>query len=257
MIRVAPIPPTASYEDEVRIPGGAYLATNPHPSREEFNRHDFWREIHDEMYTAYGGICMYCASWTPRTPGGASLQQSSIDHFLPKSLVPALAYDWSNFRLCRNDINANKAIELYIPDPFSIRNQWFEVDFTTWRVGPSATAPPYISHRIRFASSKLGLNDDYYVEERQSAAAIYVHRPAERAELRQLYPFLTAELERQAPGTTLLADLRTVLQRHNTEAAVSNIPRANHRRSELTMDIDLDNSGHSCENPRHNRQNLV
>lgn len=211
MIRVAPISPTPSYENDVRIPGEAYLAINPYPSREEFNRHDFWREIHDEMYTAYGGICMYSASWTPRTPQGASLQQSSIDHFLPKSVVPERAYEWLNFRLCRTDINANKGRELRIPDPFAIQNAWFAIDFATWRIEPSSVAPPYILHRIRFAAARLGLNDEYYIEERQTAAAIYIHWPAERAELQVLYPFLTAELERQKQGTTLFNDLRTIL----------------------------------------------
>jgi hypothetical protein len=23
-----------------------------------------------------------------------------------------------------------------VPDPFAIRNEWFEIDFATWRVGP-------------------------------------------------------------------------------------------------------------------------
>jgi hypothetical protein len=211
MIRVEPIDPTPSYDGEVRIPGKAFLETNPHPSRDEFNRHDYWRNILDEMHAGYDGICMYCASWTPRAPQGASLQQSSIDHFMPKSLYPSLAYDWTNFRLCRTDINSNKGIEQYVPDPFGIQNDWFQVDFATWRVGPSTNAPQYIYHRIRATFVKLGLNDEFYIEERQSAAAIYIHTPNERAELRRLYPFLTAELDRQNIGTTLFDDLRAIL----------------------------------------------
>lgn len=211
MRRVQRIEPTASYEQKVRMPGEAFLALNPSPTREEFNRNDFWKEIHDEMYDAYLGICMYCASWTPRTPQGASFRQTSIDHFFPKGLFPKLAYDWSNFRLCRNDINTNKGQDLYIPDPFAIQNDWFEIDFTTWRVGPSDSAPIVIKHRIRSAFVRLGLNEDAYIEERQTAAAIYVHRPQERVELEVLYPFLTAELARQSEGTALLADLRWLL----------------------------------------------
>lgn len=211
MIRVTKIEPTASYEQKVRIPGEAFLALNPLPTREQFKRNDFWTEIHDEMYDAYQGICMYCASWTPRTPTGASLWQSSIDHFIPKGVFPKLAYDWSNFRLCRNDINTNKGEDLYVPDPFAIRNDWFAIDFATWRVGPSETAPIYVRNRIRSSFVRLGLNEDAYVEERQAAAAIYVHRPAERDELELLYPFLIAELARQSEGTALLNELRGIL----------------------------------------------
>ena len=211
MIRVAQILPTAFYEIKVRIPGEEFLASNPEPTRADFNRNDYWKEIHDEMYDAYAGICMYCASWTPRTPRGASLQQTSIDHFLPKSKYPALAYDWSNFRLCRSDINARKGRDVLVPDPLGIRNAWFVIDFTTWRVGPSGSAPIYIKNRIRTAFVILGLNEDPYIEERETVAAIYVHRPLERDQLSVLYPFLISELTRQSTGTTLLDDLRDLL----------------------------------------------
>jgi hypothetical protein len=163
------------------------------------------------MYNEYQGICMYCASWTPRTPRNASFIQTSIDHFMPKGIFPKLAYEWSNFRLCRNDINTRKGQDCYIPDPFAIQNEWFAIDFTTWRVGPSTSAPDYIKNRIRCTFVMLGLNDDNYIEERQNAAAIYIHRPRQRDELKALYPFLTAELARQCEGTSLLNDLRELL----------------------------------------------
>jgi len=211
MIRVGQIEPTPSYELKVRVPGEAFLATNPSPARDDFKRNDFWTEIHDEMYDAYGGVCMYCASWTPRTPRGGSFKQTTIDHFIPKVPFPKLAYEWSNFRLCRNDINSNKAQDLYIPDPFFIRSEWFNIDFATWLVGPSEIAPIYIKHRIRSAFVRLGINTDAYVEERQTVAAIYVHRPPERDDLQLLYPFLIAELARQSEGTDLIASLRRLL----------------------------------------------
>lgn len=211
MRRVQEIQPTPSYEPKVRIPGSAFLLLNPEPTREEFNRNDFWKEIHDEMYYAYGGICMYCASWTPRTPNGGSFIQTSIDHFMPKRKYPHLAYDWSNFRLCRNDINTNKGQDEYVPDPFAIHNEWFMIDFTTWRVGPSDNAPIYIWNRIRSTFVRLGLNEDVYIEERQNAAAIYVHHPLQRHELEVFYPFLTSELTRQGEGSELFDDLRAVL----------------------------------------------
>ena len=210
-MRVPRIAPTASYEQRVRIPGDAFLALYPSPTREQFRRNDFWTEVHDEMYDAYGGICMYCASWTPRTQRGASIWQTTIDHFLPKSVVPNLAYDWTNFRLCRNDINTKKALDLYVPDPFGILNEWFQIDFATWRVCPSDDAPIYVKHRIRSAFVRLGLNEDAYIEERQNAASVYVHQPADRVQLEALYPFLTGEIERQSAGTNLLDDLRQIL----------------------------------------------
>ena len=217
MIRVPQIAPTVSYELKVKLPGQAFLAKNPSPSRDAFKRNDFWTEIHDEMYDAYHGICMYCASWTPRTPRGASFRQTTVDHFIPKSIYPKWAYEWENFRLCRNDLNTNKGQELYIPDPFGICNEWFEIDFTTWRVGPSNDAPVYVRNRIRSSLVILGLNSDAYIEERQAATALYIHRPAERSEIALLYPFLTAEVERQSTGTDLIDELRKLLPEPDTE----------------------------------------
>ena len=58
--------------------------------------------------------------------------------------------------------------------------------------------------------SGFGLNEDAYIEGRQ-VAAIYVHRPGERAQLEVWYPFLVAELARQSEGTDLLEQLRGLL----------------------------------------------
>jgi len=171
------------------------------------------KEIHDEMYDAYEGICMYCASWTPRTPRGGAFLQTTIDHYIPKSVSPHMAYQWSNFRLSRSDLNTRKGIDLYVPDPFGIQNNWFEIDFATWHVRASDVAPDILKNRARSAFVRLGLNEDFYIEERQSAAAVYVHWPAERDRLSKLYPFLTAELERQTQGTDLLEELRELLPR--------------------------------------------
>jgi len=211
MIRVARIAPTASYEPEVHLPGEAFLALNPCPTRAEFNRHDYWSAIHSEMYDAYAGICMYCASWTPRTPSGASLLQTSIDHFFPKGKFPLLAYRWDNFRLSRHDLNTAKGQDYHITDPFGIRDGWYMIDFGTWRIEPSDFAPIYAVQRIRTSCVRLGLNSDAYVEERQGAAAVYVHRPADRDDLQPLYPFLVGELQRQAAGTALLHELAEIL----------------------------------------------
>lgn len=213
MIRVTPIPPTASYEEEVRKPGEQFLLNNPHATSGDLNRHDYWSEIHQEMYDGYSGICMYCASWTPRQATGASFRQSSIDHFMPKGdpRFRHLAYEWQNFRLCRNDINTNKRREILVPDPFGIRNEWFKVDFATWRVEPTDQTPVQLFQRSRMVFTMLGLNTDFYISERQEAAAIYVHCANERIELRTLYPFLTAELERQGQGTDLFHELRLLL----------------------------------------------
>lgn len=131
MIRMRQFPPPAKYYPQVRVPGMSYLQINPNPSAAEFKRHAYWQKIHNDLYQLYNGICSYCALWTTRTVR-ADRNYTSVDHFIPKSFQPMLAYEWTNFRLCRARLNANKDNSLDVIDPFYVENGWFQIDFTTF-----------------------------------------------------------------------------------------------------------------------------
>jgi len=46
------------------------------------------------MYEAYDGVCAYTGMRMHRV-----LSDPTIDHFVPKSKRPDLAYEWTNYRL--------------------------------------------------------------------------------------------------------------------------------------------------------------
>ena len=111
MIPVQRQPEPQDFDQKVRQPGAKFLATVTPPSQWE-NR-DYWRRSLPELYIAYGGYCAYLALKIPRRAGGG---EPTVDHFLLKSLHPALAYEWNNFRLASAKMNANGFEYIFFKD---------------------------------------------------------------------------------------------------------------------------------------------
>lgn len=195
MIRIQPHPAPLHYEESVQKPGVQFLRRNPHPTSAEYSRHAYWRAVHDDLYTLYSGVCAYCASWTPHVMG--KFDHSSVDHFIPKALDPRLAYEWSNFRLCRARLNANKGDSLDVMDPLHIRDGWFTIDFSTFLIRPSPVVPIFVKTHIDTTITRLHLNDNDYVEERIEVIRNYSCDRVTLAELCPKYPFLASEIVRQ------------------------------------------------------------
>jgi 5-methylcytosine-specific restriction endonuclease McrA len=86
MIPVVKQPEPDDFNQRVRIPGQEYLKTNPAPKSKEFDHHRYWSRIKPELYQLYRGICAYTGEWFPNTA-------ASVDHFIPKSKKPQLAYE--------------------------------------------------------------------------------------------------------------------------------------------------------------------
>jgi uncharacterized protein (TIGR02646 family) len=206
VIRIQKYPPPAHYFTRVHKPGNAYLLRNPQPTSSELSRHSYWRAIHDDLYRLYNGICAYCSSWTPRTPSG-SVDRTSVDHFIPKSSDPILAYDWENFRLCRARINNNKGDSHIVIDPFHVQDGWFQIDFTTFLIISKENVPQYLQSRITGTIDVLGLNDSEYVEERLEVIKQYCQQAVTLAELQRLYPFIAFEIIRTDFDTRLKNDM--------------------------------------------------
>ncbi len=183
------------------------MARQPHPTASEFRKHAYWTEIHDDLYRDYKGICAYCASWTPRSPGGR-LDHTSVDHFLPKSLNPLLAYEWDNFRLCRARLNANKGDQLSVIDPLYVINGWFTLDFTTFLIAPNDSSPAYIQYHVNESITTLGLNADDYVNERIGVIKEYCLGSTSLSDLKSFYPFIATEIVRVDFDRTLKPEMR-------------------------------------------------
>lgn len=196
MIRIQLPPAPAHYEAQVRIPGHAFLAANPHPTRDAWNPHRYWSRIHGYLYAQLRGICVYCASYTPRRPSAKSVDHTTIDHYVPKSRGDhRQAYEWTNFRLCRARLNHRKADLGDVLDPCAIQNRWFQLNFTTFALLPDPALPADLQQQVRNTIARLGLNDDdAYVNERARAVYGYADNKLPFAELSRRYPFIAAEM---------------------------------------------------------------
>jgi hypothetical protein len=210
MNRIPAVAEPPTYDARVRQPGADFLATCEHPTGLEFRLHSYWSRVHDYIYDQYRGVCSYCASWMPRGGEQSSSVDSTIDHFIPKSVVPALAYEWTNLRISRRGLNENKGKSLSVVDPMFIHDDWFELDFLTCRIKPSAATDRIVRARIKETVNILRLNDSPIIDERTGIVGNYAHDRWSLPQVQHFYPFIAREIVRQNIEQTLKADLKSV-----------------------------------------------
>lgn len=209
LIPVTPMAEPADFDVTVRVPGTAFLMTMPTPSGSQWKRKDYWRRALGDLFGAYDGICAYCASWTNRATNISTPQDSSVDHFVPKSAAPAQAYEWDNFRLCRSRLNIRKDSCRDVLDPFTLTPGWFNLDFRTFFLVPNPTLPALDHTQVEATIDRLQLNvDNDYVNERIGAIREYCLGKATFAQLFNSYPFIAAEMRAQNFDTNFLPRMR-------------------------------------------------
>ena len=125
MIRIAPAPEPASFNDLVRIvPGQRYLASIAQGAKANFTNRNYWKAILPELHSAYQNICAYSCHWMPLDTGA-----DTVEHFMPKSVTPAEAYEWRNYRLVCARLNGRKRNFQDVADPFEIGEGMFYLHF--------------------------------------------------------------------------------------------------------------------------------
>jgi len=177
------------FDQNVRRRGAAYLKATP--GHKNFKPgHDYWKWASNELFVAYGRICAYTCWYMPLI--------GTLDHYLPKSKYPELAYEWSNYRLALHRMNMNKSDSTEVVDPFAVQPGWFALDFPSCLVvpGPNIGAP--IEAQVRKTIDILKLNiDDNLVQERCNLMVDFSKGYIALPFLRERYPFLAIEIERQ------------------------------------------------------------
>lgn len=190
----------ANFDSLVRIPGNRFLARKPNPTPQEWSRKALWRKVHDDLYSAYSGICSYCASWTPRrgpVAGGAA-DHTSVDHYVPKSQDTSLAYEWSNYRLARSRLNHRKDNWNDVLDPVAIGVGWFYLDFTTYLLAPNGQLNKAEQQLVWDTINRLQLNTDQdYVSERVGVITEYAKGNINWALVNTRYPFIAEQMTAQ------------------------------------------------------------
>jgi hypothetical protein len=189
LIRVTPRPEYPGFNAAVRQPGAAFLADCPNPTSHQFRNKNFWSRAAKELHEAYAGVCAYTAMYLP--------EQGSVDHYLPKTSHPHLAYEWSNYRLAGGRINSTKGNLTDVLDPFLIEDDWFHMDIPTCLLKPNPMLERPLRVQISSTINVLGLNrDDRYVQERCNILLEYAQGEIGLGFLGRRYPFLAKEVAR-------------------------------------------------------------
>ena len=142
--------------------------------------------------------------------GGSTLQDSSVDHFLPKASEPTQAYEWSNFRLSKARLNHSKGRHKDVLDPFALPGRWFILDFTSFLIFPSGALSDGNKRKVQRTIDRLRLNtDNDYVQERVAVVREYCLGAWTLATLDSFWPFIASEMKAQDFDTAFLASMRT------------------------------------------------
>ena len=193
MIFVEEQPEPDVFEEIVRQRGLRFLRNTPKPTTREFAAHSYWRNIEGDLYNAYGGICAYTCHWMSLDTGWRT-----VEHFIPKSVRPSLAYEWRNFRLVCGRLNARKGIHQDVMDPFCITGVVFVIDFPSLLIKPDNGLSLAEKDIALKTIARLRLNDDETcVAARLNYVKEYCTGDISFDFLRRCAPFIHREIIRQ------------------------------------------------------------
>ncbi|MDR0753088.1 MAG: hypothetical protein LBE95_00210 [Holosporaceae bacterium] len=192
MIHVNKCPEPVDFDVKVRRPGLSFLATCPNPKTKDWRSNNYWKKANTDLYSSYGGVCAYTGEWFSLTTSSVS-----VDHFLPKSRAPHLAFEWDNYRLTTQKANNNKA-DYIIIDPFNVQLGWFALAIPSCLIVAGDNLASETCAQVEFAIEKLKLNsDEEYVERRYETIIDYIRGDISFTFLQRRFPFIAIELERK------------------------------------------------------------
>jgi hypothetical protein len=186
-IQAQPEPP--DFSKKVREPGQVFLHDFPHPTK--WKKKEYWQRALPDLYRMYNGICAYCAEWIPPTTG-----DPTVDHFIPKSVQPQLAYEWSNYRLASLRFNGRKKEYRDVLDPFTLEPDWFILDFPSLQIVPNPKLSNVQAKLVVDTINRLKLNDGICVQSRERWIKEFCDK-LDFEFLKRNAPFIAYELERQ------------------------------------------------------------
>lgn len=208
---MAPAAEPSDFDNRVRQPGASFLRMTPNPSSSDWRGYDYWRRAIGDLLAAYRSVCSYSGCWTkPNNHRVSTIQDSSVDHFVPKSTDPSQAYEWDNFRLSRARLNNRKGNHNDVLDPFALPGRWFTLDFKTFLIFPSHTLSNSERTKVQETIDRLELNaDDDYVQERVNVVREYSMGRLTMDTIDVYWPFIAEEMKAQDFDTVFLPSMRT------------------------------------------------
>jgi len=203
MMPIRPQPEPLDFDQNVRKPGKAFLLMVPHPSSKEWERRAYWQRSLPDLYEAYNGICAYSVEWIPENVG-----DPTVDHYMPKANYPALAYEWSNYRLAALRFNRAKRDYLDVLDPFTLEPDWFALNFPYPLIKPNAGISSTQSRMVIDTVNRLKLNDGISIRSRQRWISGFSNGLFPFDFLKRNAPFIAYELQRQGLVDMIASILR-------------------------------------------------
>lgn len=220
MIPVQPAPEPERFDEVVRKPGLSAIAelvgepaTLKRPGfkrktvctqREDLKSNHFppfWREVTDDLLTAYHRICAYACLYIEPVTGAAT-----VDHFAPKSMSWDKVYEWDNYRLACSLMNSRKSVYEDVFDPFhDVDHGLFALDCVTLKAIPGPNAGSR-QQAVTQTIKRLGLDGHDYAEALGDYYHPYLEGDISLAHLEKRAPFLAQELRRQ--GKLLPKDVK-------------------------------------------------
>ncbi len=177
----------ADFDSKVKKPGQDFLSKVPRPRGKQWKNKDFWCDVIPDMMTAYKSICAYSSLWIKP-------DQPTIDHYVSRDENPKLAYEWSNFRLARWRINTSKRNHKDVLDPFTIGENWFELDFPTFGIKPNPKLDNSEKEAVAKTIERLKLDNNDYRDAREAWFNAFKH---DISKLEEKAPFIASEMKRQ------------------------------------------------------------
>ena len=192
MIFVEEKPEPLDFDTKVRVPGQTFLEKVPSPSTDQWKNRSYWQNILTELDDRYGGICAYTCHRIASDTGA-----DTVDHFVPKSFNPALAYEWSNYRFVCARMNGRKGTKQDVLDPFGLRDRTFALHFPSLQVQPSEECGANLAAKAERTIKKLKLNDTLCVKARVAYVVNYCKAWISFEFLEENAPFIHREILRQ------------------------------------------------------------
>lgn len=192
MIPIKPQPEPDDFDQKVRKEGKDFLSKVPNPKTKDWKNHDYWRRSLRDLYDACNHICAYSAQWIPYDTGSPA-----VDHFIPKTVKPELAYEWDNFRLACSKMNSKKHTHLDVIDPFALPEDSFIINFPSMFIKPNLYLLEPLKGRVVSTIARLKLNEENRPQRRLNLLEGYYKEEYGFKHLKKMAPFIAYELERQ------------------------------------------------------------
>ena len=194
MIPVQPQREPSDFDGKVRQPGLKWLEENHFdfdaPAPPGAKLPPYWRKCLDVLHEKYGGVCAYLCVYIER------IGAETVAHYVAKSKLLKLAYEWSNYRLACRIMNGRKGTDKVL-DPFEIKPDTFRLELVTGRIYVNPESPGAQHQTAKKTIDLLGLDLTNPRKIRSAYWDDFIKKEITAGYLKKKSPFVWLEANRQ------------------------------------------------------------